>query len=75
MLFIYIRKLNVSYDSEFLMVNIEILLKWMPWKMECFVILVVIRALVGDSRVSVDRLWSAWGVGRFGIHYDCDVFD
>ena len=73
MLFSYIRKLNVSYDSE--LVNVEILLKWILGKMKGFVILVVIREVVWDSRVQLDRLWSALGVEKLGIHYDCDIFD
>ena len=73
MLFSYIRKLNISYDSE--LVNVQIFLKWIVWKMKGFVILVVIREVVWDSRVQWDRLWSALGVEKLGIHYDCDIFD
>ncbi len=73
MLFSYIRKLNVSYDSK--LVNVEILLKWTIGKMKGVVILVVIREVVWDSRVQWDRLWSPLDVEKLGIHYDCDVFD
>ena len=73
MLFGYIRKLNINYDSE--LDNVQIFLKWIVWKMKGFVIVVVIREVVWDSRVQWDRLWSASSVEKLGIHYDCDNFD